>query len=332
MLFGAHVSTAKGYTDMARYAQETGCECVQVFAKSPRMWSAKPLTDKRLTEMAQLRADGAVGPVLTHTSYLLNLSGSKDDLREKSTIALADELVRASLLGAECANTHLGTSDEHAPDDAHAADSELSDESRRAAARAGAAIARAWNLAEEELARIEEQEGRAIERTCLLLEDTAGAGSVFGSSVAQLAACIDASGLGPERVGITIDTCHAWAAGYDVSGTQGWDDLVGTVDELVGLERFRWIHANDCLRGCGEHIDRHAWIGHGRIGVEGFAAMVADPRLAHINVACEAPGELPAKELFNVGILRFLREGLASEEAFAKAHALCPDAHAPNEE
>ena len=332
MLFGAHVSTAKGYADMARYAQETGCECVQVFAKSPRMWNAKPIPDKRLAEMERLRAEGAIGPVLTHTSYLLNLSGSKDELREKSTFALADELVRASLLGAECANTHLGTSDEQAPEDARAADEAVSDEARRAAVRAGEAIARAWNLAEQELACIEEREGRAVGRTCLLLEDTAGAGSVFGSSVAQLAACIEESGLGPERVGITIDTCHAWAAGYDVSGKQGWDDLVGVIDELVGLERFRWVHANDCLRGRGEHIDRHAWIGHGCIGVEGFAAMVADPRLAHLNVACEAPGSLPAKELFNVGILRFLREGSAPDEAFAKAHALCPDAHAPNEE
>jgi deoxyribonuclease-4 len=326
MLFGAHVSVGKGYRKMADYVEKTGCECIQIFAKSPQQWKAKPLSAERIAEMRDVRGEGRVGPVLTHTSYLLNLAGPKDDLREKSVAALSDELVRASLLGAEGANTHLGTCEERAWADAREGDERLSDASLRAAQRAGSAIADAWERAERELAAMEDETGGALPRTRLLLEDTAGAGSVFGSSVAELGAVVEASGLPVERVGITIDTCHAWAAGYDVATRRGWDDLIDRIERLVGLDRFLWIHANDCLHGRGEHKDRHAWCGHGCIGAEGFAAMVANPKVEQANAVCEVPGDEPDKDIVNVAFLKGLRDGEAPDEALARSLALCPGA------
>lgn len=325
MRFGAHVTAAKGYRQMARYARQTGCECVQIFAKSPRQWQAKPLSDERLKEMRDLIDQGAVCPVNTHTSYLLNLSTDNDELREKSIAALADELVRAAQLGCTAVNTHVGTASAAAPADAAAADGEpLSPESARAAERAGQAAVRAWELAERQLADLGEE--ARLTTPVLLFEDTAGAGTTFGSSVSELAAAIAASGLGADRLGICIDTCHAWAAGYPLDGAEGWDALLGRIDGLMGIDRLQLLHLNDCLHGCGQHKDRHAWIGRGRISAAGFAALVADPRLARLDAVLEMPGQLPEKDEVNLGVLKALRDGLGPKEAVAAGAALHPGA------
>ena len=320
MRFGAHLSTAKGYVAMADYAAEVGCECIQVFAKSPRQWSAKPLAPERAGEMRDLVASGRIEAVNTHTSYLINLSTEDDGLRAKSTDALADELVRAALLGAPLVNTHVGAaaclSPKHAPDaDGVAVEGALAE----AAGRVSDAIKRAYELAEASL-------GADAKLPTLLLEDTAGAGHVYGASIAELAAVTERCGFGPERLGICIDTCHAWAAGYDLSDEAGWNALLRRIDDLMGLSRLQLLHVNDCLHDCGEHKDRHAWIGRGEIGIEGFAAMVRDERLAGLPSVCEMPGELPVKDALNLEVLKDLRDGVEPREALARAEARHPGA------
>lgn len=321
MLVGAHLSVAKGYTRMAADARDRGCECVQVFARSPRQWEARPLDARRVTEMDQLRKTGEVGPLLTHTSYLINLSGDRDD-RERSIKTLADELVRGSLLGADSVNTHVGTQSAHAPADAPSADlAPLPISAREAARYAAEAINIAWERADDELV----SQG-VIHRARLILEDTAGAGSSFGSTVGELAATVEMSGLDLPRLGICIDTCHAWAAGYDLSGATGWNGILGRIDALVGLERLRWLHINDCRHPRGVHKDRHAWLGRGCMGVRGFAALMRDERLSTRCAVVEMPGEDMAKDTVNIAFLKAIRDDVPAAEALRSATAIFPDA------
>ena len=152
-----------------------------------------------------------------------------------------------------------------------------------------------------------------------MFEDTAGAVTTFGTTVAELAAILhelEAMGRPAAEAGICIDTCHAWAAGYDLSCAAGWDELLGEVDALCapkdaqagGLARLMWLHANDCKFARGSRKDRHEWIGRGCIGLAGFAEMMRRPELAHANVVVEMPGEVPEKDAVNVALLKRLRD------------------------
>lgn len=283
MIFGAHVSVAGGYDKALAYARSVGCECMQIFAKSPRQWRGAAVDPEAAAAFERARADQGFGPLFTHTAYLINLSTTDEVLREKSVAALADELSRAALLGAAGVVTHLGN---------------VPDGDREAAAvRVGAAVVSAFDLAGGEACRAR-----------LLLENTAGAGSTFGSTFAEIGACIDAAGLGPERLGTCFDTCHGWANGYRVDSEAGWRDVIGELAEHVGVERLGLIHANDCLYGAGEHKDRHAWIGDGFIGAEGFSAMVCASELRDVPVVTEMPGEIPDKDVVNIERLIALRE------------------------
>lgn len=283
MLFGAHVSVSSGFDEAVRYAASVGCECLQLFAKSPRQWHGKPLTPDAIEAHLAVREELAFGPVFTHTAYLINLATDDDVMRVKSVAALADELVRAGRLRAHGVVTHLGNDPAQDPD--------------AAARRVAEAV-----LAARELA------GEAAADVRLLLENTAGAGRTFGSNCAELAACVDASGLPPELLGVCIDTCHLFAYGEALDTSQGWDEVVSEIETCLGLGRLGLIHANDCKFERGSRKDRHEWIGDGFIGQVGFSAMVCHPRLAGVPVVTEMPGEVPAKDEVNVARLKAMRD------------------------
>ncbi len=281
MLFGAHVSVSGGLVSALDYAQSVGCECIQIFAKSPRQWHAKPMDRLAAETFKAARAEREFGPVFTHTAYLINLSTPEPVLWEKSVNALADELSRGSVLGAAGVVTHIGTN----PDG----------DVERAASRVAEAIDRAFDAAGDDCA------------TRLLLENTAGAGTTFGSSFEELAACIDASGLPVARLGVCIDTCHAWAHGAALDTAGGWEHYLDGASACCGTDRIGLIHANDCKFERGTHHDRHEWIGDGFIGIDGFSAMVCQSRLQNVPVVTEMPGEVPDKDRVNVGRLKDLR-------------------------
>jgi len=308
MRIGAHISTRGDYAKMFRYAEEVGCETFAIFAKSPRIWSAKPLDPVKGEE---LRAQLALSPIevfYTHTAYLINISSAEDDMRLKSSAALADELVRAALLGASGVNTHMGNDALH--DDGAAAQ------------RAADSIVYARETAARTLREMGEREAFSglaslsqvppVPR--LLLEDTAGAGSTFGATVEQLAATVAAAALPEDELGICLDTCHAWAQGYDVSCAEGWTELLDEVDDALahggtsGIARLGLLHANDSKFARGAHKDRHEQIGKGAIGEAGFSAMVCEPRLSGVDVILEVPGEEPDKDIDNIALLKRLRE------------------------
>lgn len=271
------------YLKMAAYAQEVGAECVQIFAKSPRQWHAKPLELSARDEVLNARAEYGLGPILTHTAYLINITTSNDELWAKSVQALADEIIRGSILQAEGVNTHLG----NVPNEDWEA----------AVLRAARAI--------EEVYAIAEEAGQA--NTRLILENTAGAGTTFGGSIEQLAAIMSEADVPDEFLGICIDTCHAWAYGYDVSSAEGWSVIVDEVSRLIGLDRWMFVHANDCKFGRGEKKDRHEWIGKGHIGLDGFEALLHLEGLDHLKLLTEMPGEMPEKDVVNISVLKGLR-------------------------
>lgn len=283
MLIGAHVSVAGGYVNGLDYGESIGAECIQIFAKSPRQWRGPKHDPEAAAHFVEERVRRNFGPVFTHTAYLINLSTTDDELRRKSVVALADELARGALLHADGVVTHIGN--------------DPGDDSAAAAQRAAASILQAFQLA-----------GRASLSTRLLLENTAGAGRSFGCCLEELADVFGHAGLGPRHLGWCLDTCHAFAYGMPVDSEAGWDEVMADIARTTTVERLGLIHANDCMFERGSKRDRHAWIGDGHIGNDGFRAMVCHPDLRNVAVALEMPGEVPEKDTVNIGRLKRMRE------------------------
>lgn len=290
MIIGAHVSVSGGLVQAVDYALSVGCECLQFFAKSPRQWRAKPVDTDAAEKFKAARAEVGFGPVFTHTAYLINLSTADDELRAKSTAALADELQRAVVLGADAVVTHIGN--DKAGDD------------NAAAARVGIAINEAFDAS-----------GARDSGVRLLLENSAGAGSIFGATFEQLALCVDAVGLPSSHLGICLDTCHGFAQGMELDSEAGWRDCLDSIAGCCDLERLGLIHANDCMFERGSRRDRHAWIGDGFIGMDGFSAMMCMPALRDVPLVTEMPGEVPEKDAVNNERLRALREACAGSQS-----------------
>lgn len=286
VLIGAHISVSGGYERALDYVLSVGGECAQVFAKSPRQWKGPAIDPDAAARFADARTRVAFGPVFTHAAYLLNLATRDDVLWERSIDALTDELARGAALQANGVVTHVGSDSLQDPE--------------RAASRVAEAICRAF-------------EGCAREglHARLLLENTAGTGNSFGSTFEQLGSVIDQTGLGCESLGMCLDTCHAHAFGIPTDSEDAWKSLLDTADHDLGLERLGVIHANDCMFGFGEHRDRHAWIGDGTIGLEGFSAMFAViGRISELDDLCaitELPGDVPHKDEENLRRMSRLR-------------------------
>lgn len=282
MLIGAHVGVSSGYPRAVEYAASVGCECMQVFCKSPRQWRAAPLDPVTAADFRAALHEYGMGPVLVHTAYLINLGSRDEALWERSISALADEIVRAEALGATYIVTHIGTT--------------FSDDLERSAERVAEAVRSAWSAARP----------RGVQ---LLFENTAAAGTTFGDGPRELGAVLTLL-RGTVDAGVCLDTCHAHAAGWDLALEETWSGLVGEFEDCCG-KVIRAIHANDCAYPAGAHKDRHAWIGDGTIGYEGFAMMLAEPRLAGLPVVLEMPGEVPFKDEENIRRLKTLRADAA---------------------
>jgi deoxyribonuclease-4 len=283
MLVGAHVSVAGGYHKGIDYGLEVGAECIQIFAKSPRQWRGPAVNLEAADAFISRRRETGFGPVFTHTAYLLNLSTVDDALRTKTVAALADELVRGAALRVDGVCTHVGNDPEGDPE--------------RAAARAASVIREAYELA-----------GHADVCVRLLLENTAGAGRSFGCCFAELASVIRFAEMPASQLGACFDTCHGHAYGMSLTDRSGWDATVAEIAETIGLDRLGLIHANDCMFERGSKRDRHAWIGDGFIGFEGFEAMLCNPDLDHVPAVTEMPGDVPLKDEVNLERLKTLRE------------------------
>ncbi len=287
MLVGAHVSTAGGLANAYERGVERGCDAVQIFNQSPRMWRPTRYTDENFAEMRELLAGGPVTSVVIHAVYLINCASKDPEVSRKSLISLTHALRVGEGIGAAGVVVHPG--------------SQVGEPLEESLQRVGVLVREA--LAETE--------------SCpLLLENTAGAGGTLGRSFGELGRLIELGG-GGERLGVCLDSCHMLASGYDIRTAAGLDKILDDCVEELGMERVRCLHINDSLAPLGSNRDRHAPLGAGELGAEGCAAFLSEPRFEDLPALFEGPGvegKSPSAE--DVREARELREqGLAARAA-----------------
>jgi deoxyribonuclease IV len=266
-LLGAHVSSAGGVSKAWPRAAEIGCDAVQLFVKNASTWRAKPLAASEVAAFREAR-DATAGhgtpapmPVVAHASYLINLASPAPENLARSRAALADELLRCSALGVDGLVVHPG---------AHMGEGEET---------GLAAIARSIDAVFAEHPEI---------TTLLLLENTAGQGTVLGSTPSQLGAIVAAVDES-ERIGLCLDTCHAFAAGADLREEDGYEAFLSAVDSALTLARVRAWHLNDSKGAVGSHKDRHESIGEGELGAAAFERLLGDDRWSSTPMILETP-------------------------------------------
>jgi deoxyribonuclease-4 len=283
---GVHLGTAGGASNAVERAREIGANTFQIFSSSPRMWRAPKVDPAQAERMKALRAVLDVGPLVIHTSYLVNVCSQTDDVRQKSIAAFRGEIERALAFGAEYLVLHPGSWKGLTRDEglALAADS----------------ITRAI----DGLALPDAGQGTGFH---ILIENTAGAEFSLGGSFEQVAELVER--LKPTApVGVCLDTCHTHVAGYDLVTAEGYADTMAQVAATVGFDSVRVWHCNDAKAPRGSKLDRHEHIGQGTMGVEPFRRLLSDPRFAHAAFIAETPVDEPGDEERNVRVLKSLVE------------------------
>ena len=277
MRFGFHISIAGGFSKVIERARKRGCETIQLFSRNPRGWAYSPLDQQ---EVNQFRGDfsrSAIFPLFVHLPYLPNLASEDRELYEKSLDALQVDLGRSSSLGADYLIIHVGHR-------VHLSEDE-------AISRIAGGINDAFRKVDNAV--------------ILLLENTAGQGTEVGHRFFQLRKIIQGVDEG-ERMGVCLDTAHAFAAGYDLSTREGLERTLEEFEEQVGLEKLHLVHLNDTRSPLGTHVDRHWHIGEGNIGLEGFGNIVNHPLLAHLSGIMETPRKNDVEDLRNMEVIRSL--------------------------
>ncbi len=280
MLLGAHVSISGGLDKAPERGRNLTCDCMQIFSKNQMQWRAKPLDLGEAERFRESSKTHGITETVIHDSYLINLCSPDKALLKQSREAFLEEMVRAKHLGVRNLIFHPG---------AHMGSGEAEGLKR---------IAESMNWARTESGSGDVQ---------LVLEITAGQGSVLGHSFEQLATVI---GLldDQKNAGVCLDTCHAYAAGYDLRTRNGYRQTLGRFDEVLGMDRLRALHLNDSKAKQGSRLDRHEAIGKGFLGLECFKNIMNDKRLAKIPMVLETPGgEGSYKE--ELKVLRSLAEG-----------------------
>jgi deoxyribonuclease IV len=261
VLIGAHVSPAGGLPKAIERGVERGCEAIQIFNQSPRMWKPTAYTEEDFAAFREAMRPSPIGAVLIHAVYLLNCSSVDPDIRAKSLASLTHSLRVGQAIGAVGVVLHPGS--------AKTGD-------------VGEAIARAGETIREALT--------ASEGCELHLENTAGAGGTLGRSFDELARLLDAAG-GDARLGVCLDSCHLLASGYDIRTVKGMTSVLGEATRKLGRGRVRSLHLNDSQTPLGSNRDRHANVGEGELGEQGCTAFLSAPGLQKLPCVLETPGE-----------------------------------------
>lgn len=277
------MSIAGGVAKAVLRGYQIGCDTIQIFTKNNHQWRAKPLTDREIETYHHQRATTGIWPVVAHDSYLINVASPHRDVFRKSLNALRIEVERAAALEIPYLVMHPG-------------------------AHVGAGEA-------EGIKRVVHALDLICDRTTgfpvgICLETTAGQGSSLGWRFEHLAA-IREGVTQRERIAICIDTCHIFAAGYDIRHRKAYEHTMRHLDDVIGLQHLKCIHLNDSQRQLGSRVDRHAHIGRGHIGLAGFRHLLNDPRLRHVPMILETPkGNNPAAaDRRNLAVLRSLVRG-----------------------
>jgi deoxyribonuclease IV len=261
MFIGAHVSPAGGLPKAIERGEERGAEAIQIFNQSPRMWRPTAYNDEDFAAFREAMAPSPVRAVLIHSVYLLNCASEDAEIRAKTITSLTQSLRVGAAIGASGVVLHPGSA--------------LKGDIGAAIARAGRTIR----------AALDNTEGCELH-----LENTAGAGGTLGRSFAELAALIDAAGAST-RLGITLDSCHLLASGYDIRTPAGMDGVLRGARRELGTGRIRSLHLNDSKTPLGSNRDRHANLGDGELGEGGCAAFLSAPGIQRLPCVLETPGE-----------------------------------------
>ena len=263
MFLGAHVSTSGGIRNAPQNGVRLGCEAIQVFTRNQMQWHPKPLLEEEIQSYRQAFLESHLEVALSHSSYLINLASPQESKLVQSQRAFRDEIDRCEQLGIPNLVFHPG-------------------------AHMGAGVKAGLRSIIESLKDIlKDKKGSRIQ---LLVETTAGQGSALGCTFEHLAEILE--GVQEKRnVGVCLDSCHVFAAGYDLRTRKTYETTMKELEAVVGLARIRAVHLNDSQKELGSQVDRHATIGEGHLGLQAFKMIVNDPRFSGIPMVIEIPGD-----------------------------------------
>ena len=285
MIIGAHISAAGGIGKTVDRAVDIGAEAAQFFGSSTRSWSFKAVSEADAAAFRERNAAAGLAPPFLHAIYLINLGNGNPEHLEKSITSLVNYMGLAAQIGAGGVIFHPGS-------------------------HGGAGYDGVFGQVVDSVGRVLEQ---SPEGPLLCLENMAGMGQHIGAKFSELGDILRA--VDSPRLGICLDTQHAFAAGYDLTSADGVAGMIDEFDRDIGLERLAAVHANDSKRPCGSGVDRHDNIGEGLIGEEGFASIMAHPAFAELPFFLEVPGydaKNRGPDKPNVDILKAIRERVAA--------------------
>jgi deoxyribonuclease-4 len=278
---GAHMSIAGGIHLALDRGVEAGCGVIQVFTQNASQWRGKAVSDADALLFREKRAVSGLNEIISHDIYLINLGAPPGEIRDKSLAGFREELVRCAGLGITRIVMHPG---------AHTGDGEET------------GLGRIIEAFDQLFPAVPEYSGK------VLLEITAGQGSNVGYCFEHLRAIIDGSSFS-DRFGVCFDTCHAFAAGYDIKSADGYRKTFDDFDRIIGLDRLLAFHVNDSKKGLSSRVDRHEHIGAGALGLEPFRMLMNDPRFTNIPKILETPkGDSDDMDAVNLKTLRDLVE------------------------
>jgi deoxyribonuclease-4 len=276
---GVHISIAGGVDKAVDRAKAKECDLFQIFSCNPRGWRSKPLSEDEAERFIVKFKESGLNLAVDHMPYLPNLASPKEDVFAKSVETLATELMRCQMLGIPYLVTHLG--------------SHLGAGWEQGLRRIASALETAFSSAENDVV--------------LLLENTAGTKNSMGGSFQDIAAIIES--LGARRLGVCLDTCHLFAAGYELRTAGGLETTLDQFEGSIGLQMLKLLHLNDCRGAFGSHLDRHEHIGLGQIGEQGFRNILCHPALKGLPMILETPVDLRRDDSGNLRMARQLASG-----------------------
>ena len=280
MRIGVHLGTVGGVSNAIARAPEVGANTLQIFSSSPRMWRAANIDPQQAERTRALRAQLDVGPLVIHTSYLVNVCSQSAEVRQKSIAAFRGEIERALALGAEYLVLHPGSWKGMSRDEG-------------------------LKLAAESIERAIEGLPWQGSGFSILIENTAGSECSLGGNFEQVAELVERL-KSHAPVAVCLDTCHTHVSGYGMVTPEGYAATMNQVAATVTFDAVRVWHCNDAKAACGSKLDRHEHIGEGTIGIEPFRWLLNDPRFAHCAFIAETPVDEPGDEERNVRVLKSL--------------------------
>jgi len=276
MRIGVHVSIAGRIDEAIDRAAALGCETIQIFSRNPRSWKPKPLDKEEIEEFKRKRKEKDIYPVLVHMPYIMNLATPKDRLWKTSIASYVEDIRRTDALGAEYFITHLG---------AHTGSGEKEGLKR---------FCDGLNLVVEE----------ARPKTMILLETCAGQGTSLGHRFEHIRYMLKT--IKSKNIGVCLDTCHVYVAGYDIAASKGLKNALDDFDKIIGLRKLKAIHLNDVKGDLGSHLDRHEHIGKGKIKEAGMKRVLKHPKLRDLPFVLETPKQGPKDDPVNIKATRRL--------------------------